>query len=186
MAWNRHPKNQFGRRNVDMVADWWPESSFCFFRTDLHEFAMEPIPGCTYVKALNTEAKRCPESWCAQFKADGSGRDWRNLSPPQGIAIFLLLSRLYCYCWALKLIWLFPWVGQIFQQMWAMPTITYGEGDYRGKNIWEELTIQTKWHVRKESATGSSFICRGNRSSGPFRVSEAFSGTNVHLLSFRS
>lgn len=149
MAWNRNPKNQFGRRNVDVVADWWPESSICFFRTDLHEFATEPIPGCTYVKALNTEAKRCPESRCAQFKADGSGRDWRNLSPPQGIAIFLLLSRLYCYCWALKLIWLFPWVGQIFQQMWAMPTITYGEGDYRGKNIWEELTKTNKMARQK-------------------------------------
>lgn len=42
------------------------------------------------MKALNTEAKRCPESRCAQFKADGSGRDWRNLSPPQGIAIFFI------------------------------------------------------------------------------------------------
>lgn len=97
MSWNRHPKNQFGRRNVDMVTDWWPESSLCFFRIDLHEFSMEPIPGGAYVKALSrsTEAKRCPESRCAQFKADGSGRDWRNaVSTPRHYHLFIALPTL--------------------------------------------------------------------------------------------
>lgn len=105
------------------------------------------------------------------------------LSPPQGISFFLLLSRLYCYCWALQLICLFPWVGQIFQQMWAMPTITYREGDYRGKNIWEELTKTNKMARQKGERHWELIYLLGKQIK---RHSQSLRSANVCLLSFRS